>query len=151
MNLLIIEDDINKLNALEDFLNVYFLKKDIHLIKDIKHSYQSGLDAILDNKYDLLLLDMSLTNYDVDEHGSTGDPLSRGGELIIYEMDILEIDLPTILVSQHDDFDGESLESISEDYKNKFPSFYINHVFYNAIESNWEKELEFLLNGVIND
>lgn len=151
MNILIVEDDTNKLNALEDFLKDYFEKKNLSFNLDIKQSYQSGLEAILNNNYDLLLLDMSLPNFDTDEHGENGAPLSRGGELILYEMDMEESELATIIITQHDDFGGESLETISDDYKEKFSAFYIDHVFYNSIESNWEIELEILLDGVIND
>ena len=150
MNILIVEDDTNKLIALEDFLKEYFENKEICLNVEIKQSYQSGLEAILNNKYDLLLLDMSLPNFDPDMTGDSS-PLSRGGELILYEMDMEESELSTIVITQHDDFDGESLETISDDYKNKFSTFYIDHVFYNQNESNWEVELEILLDGVIND
>jgi len=151
MKILIVEDDLNKLNNLKKFINTYFETKNIEIYIEIKHSYQSGLDTILSNYYDLLLLDMSLPNFDIDDNNDSGDPLSKAGELILYEMDVMGININTIIVTQHDDFDGESLESINDDYKNKFSTFYIDYIFYNAIESDWEDELKITLDGIIND
>lgn len=65
-------------------------------------------------------------------------------------MDIMDINLKTIIVTQHDDFDGDSLEVIHNKYKEKFSKFYLNYVFYNVIESNWENELKKILNGAIS-
>ena len=64
MKILIVEDDENKLNNLKDFINEYYLNE-VNI--DICHSFQSGLESILINKYDLLLLDMSLPNFDLDD------------------------------------------------------------------------------------
>ena len=147
MKLLIVEDDLNKLKNLTLFLDMYGEKKDIKLDCTIKNSYQSGLECILSEAFDLLLLDMSLPNFDTDDE----NPLAKGGELILYEMDVMGITLKTVIFTQHDDFEGESLESIHKDYKDKFSSFYIGYVFYNAIESNWKRELEIILDGVMHD
>ncbi|EFU68765.1 response regulator [Aliarcobacter butzleri JV22] len=151
MKILIVEDDLNKLNNLEKFIVKYFKTKNIEIIIQIKNSYQSGLESILSDSFDLLLLDMSLPNFDTIEGNDSGAPLSRGGELILYEMDVMDINLKTIIVSMHDDFDGDSLEVIHNQYKEKFSKFYISYVFYNEIESNWENELEKILDGVSND
>ncbi|RDX33438.1 response regulator, partial [Arcobacter sp. HD9-500m-PIT-SAG02] len=133
MKILIVEDDLNKLNNLKNFLQTYFQDKSIEINVEIKNSYQSGLETILSESFDLLLLDMSLPNFDMSENSDSGAPLSRGGELILYEMDIMNIHLKTIIVTQHDDFDGDSLEVIHNHYKEKFSNFYLNYVFYNAI------------------
>lgn len=151
MKILIIEDDLNKLQSVKDFLSDFFQRKEFLYDLTIKHSYQSGLESILNETFNLLLLDMSLPNFDIDENNDSGDPLSKGGELILYEMDAMGINLKTIIITQHEDFDGVSLESINSDYKDKFPEIYLNYVFYNSIESNWEIELEQILIGVISD
>lgn len=150
-NILIVEDDLNKLNNLKDHIDTYFNNKAIEYSLQIKNSFQSGLEEILKNQYDLLLLDMSLPNFDPCENNDNVVPLSKGGELILDEMDVMGIDIKTIIITQHDDFDGESLESMGNTYKNDFSNFYIGYVFYNAIESKWEKELDMILDGVIND
>jgi hypothetical protein len=63
----------------------------------------------------------------------------------------MDINIQTIIVTQHDDFDGESLETINNEYITNFSKFYIGYVFYSPIESNWKNELEIKLNGVLND
>jgi CheY-like chemotaxis protein len=151
MKILIVEDDLNKLNNLKNYINIYFNEKNLDINLSIKHSFQSGLEDILTNTYDLLLLDMSLPNFDFDEHNDMGVPLSKGGELILYEMDVMGININTIIVTQYDGFDDESLEDINENYKRNFSSFYKGYVFYNAIESNWQKDLEIILDGVLNN
>ena len=147
MNLLIVEDDLDKLKNLTLFLDTYGEQKGIKVDYTIKNSYQSGLECILSEAFDLLLLDMSLPNFDMDNE----TPLSKGGELILYEMDVMNISMKTVIFTQHDDFEGESLESIHDDYINKFYRFYTGYVFYNDIESNWKQELKTILDGVIHD
>lgn len=81
MKLLIIEDDLNKLNNLENFINSYFNEKLITIDLIVKNSYQSGLESILTNDFDLLFLDMSLPSFDAYIGNDSGTPLSRGGNL----------------------------------------------------------------------
>jgi len=150
VNILIIEDDLNKLGNIKEYVESFFKSKHANCDVIIKNSFQSGLKEILTNTHNLVLLDMSLPNFDMVNNDG-GVPLSKGGELILYEMDIMGINPDTIIVTQHDDFDGESLETINAEYKKKFPQFYKGYVFYNAVESNWKKELELLLNKAIND
>lgn len=145
MKILIIEDDENKIKSLKIFLEAYYEAINCKFQLEEKNSFQSGLKAILTSQYDLLILDMSLPNFDKNENNDSGQPLSKGGELILFEMDVSGIETKTVLVTQHDDFDGESLESISKDYRMNFPNFYVGHVFYNAIESSWKKEFKKIL------
>ena len=62
VKVLIVEDDRNKANTITSFLQEIY--PDIAI--EYAMSYQSGVELAISNEYDLLLLDMSIPNYDAD-------------------------------------------------------------------------------------
>lgn len=140
MTILIIEDDENKLNdiirVIKDICRRLSIMSDI----TVKHSYQSGLEAVIDNEYTLLLLDMSLPNF--EKKSDSGIPFGRAGEIILNEIQYYDKRTKTIIVTQYEDIDGSSMNGIDQELKNEFSSFYYGYVKYTANESNWENELE---------
>lgn len=146
-NVIVIEDDFKKK---EDIRN--FLKSDL-LINNIviKESYQSGLRELIKNKFDLLLLDMSIPTWDksIDEPGGNFEKF--GGYKILKEITRKKKQIKTILITMFDDF-GESDTSITLNQldnllKTEFPDIYIGAVYYNTREEKWKADLsEFISN-----
>ena len=146
-NVIVIEDDFKKK---EDIRN--FLKSDL-LINNIviKESYQSGLRELIKNKYDLLLLDMSIPTWDksIDEPGGNFEKF--GGYKILKELTRKKKQIKTILITMFDDF-GESdasitLSQLDNLLKTEFPDIYIGAVYYNTREEKWKADLsEFISN-----
>lgn len=138
MNILLIEDDEIKIKNLEAFLTSLSLAP-IRL--DIKRSYQSGLNAILGKQYDLILLDMSMHNFDKTLNETGGDYMPFAGEDILREMSWNDIPTKTVIVTQYDLIGNKSLTELKDSWAVNFSENYIGTVFYRDNESNWKTEL----------
>ena len=79
MKILLVEDDEHKRNDVAGCL--LSLKYDISV--DYGYSVESGVQKAVDNNYDLLLLDMTIPNFDQSNGSSGGRSFKKGGELDI--------------------------------------------------------------------
>lgn len=115
----------------------------------IKESYQSGLKELLKNKYNLLLLDMSIPTWDISIYEPGGYFEKFGGYKILREITRKAKAIPTILITMFDDFgDSDSsitLSQLNELLASKFDKFFLGSVFYNSREINWRKNLKELI------
>src|ERR1035441_6782619 len=82
MNVLLIEDDPHKGDRIAKYLQEVLPQ--VHL-KHVR-SYQTGMHAIVNGTFDLILLDMSLPVYEVRAGESGFDAPSFAGEDILEEM-----------------------------------------------------------------
>lgn len=139
--LLFIEDDSNKIERIMSFLKEHYSDTNIQVCR----SYHSGVRAALSEDWDLLLLDISLPTFDVDNDHPTGyRTLHFGGRMILSELECEDHSIPTIIVTMFDQFEEngriQSLPELNNELQ-KFPS-YIGTVFYSASESDWEVALK---------
>ncbi|MGR4450316.1 response regulator [Escherichia coli] len=102
IKLLIIEDDLYKSNAISEYL------RDELNINNItcRESLSSGVFEVLDNPdYDLILLDMSMSTYDISDKDPVGGiPESFAGEDFLAQMELLGYKIPILVVTQYDTF-----------------------------------------------
>lgn len=140
MKVLIIEDDINKLHAIMDYIRLMGLSE-----IETKTSYHSGLKELVSHPYDLVLLDMSMPAYDITAHENGGRPLPLAGRDILYSMCRRKIKCKAIVITQYEDFGGTSLVSLDEDLKKSFPKIYLGVVYYNTMQEGWKSTLTDLL------
>ena len=140
MKLLLIEDDNNKSKQIINSIReVYLNNANI----SEAHSFQKGMKKIRTENYDCLLLDMTLPTYDIDTNHSGGTTKKFGGMEILEEMKMRDLYLKTIIITQHEDFDGVSLESINSDYKDKFLEFKKKHNMSKGQEKEISKKRTF--------
>lgn len=147
-NILLIEDDPNKIKQINLFL-AEFRNEFPKIVTTMRHSYQSGLDAILQDNYDLVLLDMSMHNFDKNVNETGGEFMQFAGENILKEMVWNEIDFPVIIVTQYDLIGNKNLNLLREEWENNFKPNYLGCVYYSANELNWKKDLLNLMQTVI--
>jgi len=140
MKILIVENDPNKSTQVETFLNEEFSSMNICI--ETKKSFQSGLEAILSNKYDFLILDMSLPTFDITESDDGGETLDRGGDIILQEMEREDVKYKSVILTQYEEFGGISLNEIDAALKKEFNEFYLGCIYYNTIQVNWQNELK---------
>lgn len=136
MRILIIEDDINKLNAICDLLKRYH-----YITYQSESSYHSGLRTLLHNQFDLLLLDMSMPVYDVTSQETGGRPLALAGRDVLFQLRRRKSQLKAIIVTQYEDFDGLSLSELDYDLSHEFPINYAGFVYYNTTQDSWKDNL----------
>jgi len=147
MNILIIEDDVNKSKQIADFM----LSKQLGDI-EIAKSYQGGLKAILTGRYDLIILDMSLPTFDIKGRETGGPYRSYAGEEILSEMERKNIFCDVIVITQYENFgegkDYMTLEQLRERLKKNYLQNYRSTIFYSAAEANWKEELDRTLSTI---
>jgi len=153
MKILFIEDDDEKRDKINTYLNNIF---DNLKIVD-KKSYHSGLRTLVKKeKYDIVLMDMSMPNFDViSDESEGGTPESFAGRKLLEQMKFRFIDYPVIVITQFESF-GEHVEKLSfkelnEELEAKFRPFYKGMVYYHSSESDWKENLEKEINKILED
>jgi hypothetical protein len=145
--LLIIEDEQRKLDYLKDFLKMEF--PDIEF--EEKHSYNSALREIVENytKYNLILLDMSMSTYDVSVEESGGVPEPLAGENILDAMFLNEIPTKVVVVTMYESFVGKKLTAFNIELKENYPDNYLGFVFFSHKNTDWRVELKKYITSTI--
>ena len=139
MNILVIEDNQLKRDKLCDFLSANF---SVELTEAA--SYNSGLKALLDRDFDLLVLDMSMPTFDRTAATNGGRFRDLGGKEIAIRLKKQGRLIPFVVVTGYSDFSvnaenlsisqiDEILKTLGDDYK--------GCVFFDAVESVWKEQL----------
>ncbi len=145
MRILFIEDHPYKQGQIFGFLTEKYPSAKV----TIKNSYNSGLKELKENNsdYDVILLDISMPNYDISAEESGGDFLPLAGKLILKEMYLREIDTKAIVVTMYGSFeDGTKMNDLDTQFKTEFSDNYIGYVYFSAVSTEWRKQLEILIN-----
>jgi CheY-like chemotaxis protein len=148
MKYLMIEDDEDKARTVQEFLQVAYPGSTGSVAK----SLNSGLRALIAHRglVDLVLMDMSMPNYDVTpEEPSGGTPESFAGKELLAQMKLRGIDTPVIVITMFDKF-GEtsgkiSLEQLAQELSREYGSIYRGFVYYNAAQEGWKPSLRKLV------
>ncbi|MBL0741077.1 response regulator transcription factor [Chryseolinea lacunae] len=147
MNLLLIEDNNYKIEQLQTFLNDQFLSIKI----ETKKSYHSGLkELLLNNIYDLVLLDISMPTYDIKPGEPGGDPMPLAGKLLLNEMYLRDIKTKVIVVTMYESFvDGTKLSALDKQLHREFSENYKGFVYFSPGNTNWKENLLTKIHEVI--
>jgi len=146
MKILLIEDDENKRSALEAFIALESPRAEV----DEAKSLQAGVRCARTSSYDLVVLDMTLPNYDPspDEPGG-GTIHSFGGREFLKQMDRFRITTPVIVVTQFEKFGKApattNLEELDRSLRADFSATYRGAVYYHAAIVGWQQELALLI------
>jgi len=146
VKILLIEDDTHKATHISDHLHGN-LSGDIS-IRTVR-SYQSGLQAIMTEPWDIVLLDMSLPNYDISptEDGYRFDAFA--GRNILFEIKRKNVVCRVIVITQYDTLgegqDRLTLGELRNQLKEMFPDSYKGAVYYSSSETNWKDALVALI------
>lgn len=142
MKILLVEDDFDKRESIKSCL-----LDELHVPVRIVEceSVRSAIEkiSVLDD-IDLIVLDMSLPNFDISaEEPAGGTPESFGGREIMEHISLCGIRVPVIIVTQYSTFDeGKiSLEELKGKCKEEYNEFYVGSIYYNSVVDNWKNEL----------
>lgn len=144
MKILIIEDHPYKLGQLLGFLEENFSQA----IIVAKGSYNSGLKEIQlnHNEYNIILLDISMPNYDITPGENGGDFIPLAGRLILKEMYLRDISTKVIVITMYENFvDGTPLSMLDQNFRENFSDNYLGFVHFSANNNNWKDTLKMYL------
>lgn len=145
MKILFIEDHPLKQAQITKFVSEKFVGSEI----ESKNSYISGLKELKTNHkaYDVLLLDISMPNYDISSDDSGGDWMPLAGKNILKEMYLRDITTKAIVITMHGSYDdGTKITDLHTELQKEFADNYIGYVYYSQINEDWKDKLCELLN-----
>ncbi|WP_342575426.1 response regulator [Solibacillus sp. FSL K6-1781] len=151
MKILLVEDDFNKIFKIEDFLKKEFNKINI----TTSNSYNSGLRKILTDKFDLILLDMTMPTFDKTNGSSGGKPIQYAGKEILNQMKRKKNNTPVIVITQYSSFgesnNSKSFNELKEELKAEFSNILLEMIYYESSKSDWEVQVKSTLKNFLND
>lgn len=145
MRILFVEDDDNKRRRVTEYLSEIIEGAEI----DNQRSLQSAIRSMRASSYALIVLDMSLPNYDPGPDEPGGKPQVFGGREFLRQMDRFEIEVPVIVITQYPAFSrGASsldLSDLDSELREDHGTVYRGAIYYNAAIQDWRAKLKDLL------
>lgn len=137
---MVVEDDDIKRDELERFV-----RETYDVTVDIARSFQSGLRSLLDVRPDLVLLDMTMRNFDRSLTEDGGRPHPFAGREILRQMQRNRINTRVLVVTQFDRFGEErdftTLAQLKEELAEKF-SNYIGTIQFKGNVDDWKPAMK---------
>jgi len=147
---LLVEDEGPKLAHIRRFMRESFSNVSVSDARSVS----KALDAIEEEMFDLLLLDMSLPTFDVGhgEHG--GRPQGFGGIEILRHIAMAGLALPTIVLTGYEAFPDEAgtlidLNTLRERMTEEFPETVVAVVHFNSSLDDWKISLRPIIERII--
>lgn len=142
MRLLLVEDDDNKRREIEAFASA---RADVDHIS-LARSLHGGRRSLQADSFDLVILDMTLPNYDVTaEEPGGGSVHNFGGRKLLRYMDRLELATPVVVVTQFELFIGGGgpmdIDELNNRLASSFKTIYMGIVYYHASLTRWRVDL----------
>lgn len=148
MNILIVEDGLYKSERVQEFINSSFENTCIRVVK----SYSSGVKELVENAFELVILDMSLPTFDEVNGQGGGDKRMYGGLDIARQIKRRKINCSFLFLTQHQSFtDNPQLSKLSDiDLKarSEYGKKYLGCIYYEHAGFKWKDELKELIDGI---
>lgn len=144
MRLLLVEDDEHKMNDIISYIDT--LKKGI--VVETARSVESGVQSAVDNQYDMILLDMTVPNFDITEKSDGGKSYKNGGEIIVKELLDEEVEFRCAVITQYETFNNETIDQISQRIRQLCGDDYLGYVKYSTNMESWRQGLKELIEHV---
>jgi len=146
VRILIVEDDEFKQQRIEHAVRKFQPESEIFC----ERSVNSGLKGIVAMKPELILLDMSLTTFDVGPGEAGGRPQNFGGMEVLRQMERLGIAIPVIVITQHERFAAGGQEvhlaAVHKELRERHGQVFRGLIYYNSAAGSWQKHLRSHLN-----
>ena len=144
LNILIVEDDIQKFSHIKN--HIFANKKDFfNLIFDQANSVTNAINKIEEYQPDILILDISLPTFNINNTESGGRARHIGGVEILDFMQLMNITCKTVILTGYEAFliDSKPIDFVN--FKNElieeFPTIIKDVLFYNSINAMWKSKI----------
>jgi len=149
LRILIVEDELAKLEDLQDF----FSSRHSEYAIDTARSVRSAVDALRHEEvFSLIVLDMSLPTFDITLTETGGAPKGFGGLEVLRYMQKSEITSPVVVVTAFEAFSqGDriiNLDDMRASLLEEFPEMFYGAVYYNVVYNSWLDELQSIVANV---
>ena len=151
MKVIIAEDNDLKSSAISEFLLKNFPDSEITITTAIRSTF----NAIKNDNFDLLLLDMTMPSFEGDNDIDRGELRALAGRDIISKMSYRRLFIPTIVITQFEIFGRQSnmtpIGEIANELSVKFPEIIRGCILFNFQSDIWQKDLLTIIKDIIND
>lgn len=150
MRILVVEDDENKKSRILEYLRSRHLQSDVVCAG----SLVAGLRAAKQTTPDLVILDMTLPNYDGNGSDLDGKMHAFGGKEYLRQTARMAADTRIIVLTQFESF-GEaphvtSLKDLDDELQTRFSENYMGAVYYHASIDDWMDQLDSIISSLGN-
>lgn len=147
---LLVEDEGPKLAHIRRFMRESFSNVSVSDARSVS----TALDAIEEEPFNFLLLDMSLPTFDVGQGEHGGRPQGFGGIEILRHIAMADLALPTIVLTGYEAFPDEAgtlidLDTLRQRMKEEFPETVIAVVHFNSSLDDWKVSLRPVIERII--
>lgn len=159
MRVLVVEDETPKREGISEVVTNIGFDSSITFAMSVR----SAIKLLHDEKFDFIVLDMSLPTFDVTEDEFGGRPQGFGGVEVIRYLEREDIIVPIAVVTAYEAFsiagesDGSSagkevsLAELSEDLRNEFSGYAISVIKYDTVVDDWKSSLSSVINKFKKD
>lgn len=149
MKILLVEDEGPKREHILAMLKRSWPQVEV----DVARSVRSAVSALRTTTPNLVLLDMSLTTFDVEAGEPGGRPQGFGGIEVLRYLERFHSPVPVVVVTAYEAFSVEGkeigLEGLSTMLKTEHPNNYVGLVYFNSLFGDWGKALEEMIEPLI--
>ncbi|EGQ7832568.1 response regulator [Vibrio vulnificus] len=139
MKILIVEDGEYKVERVTSFIKDNFPNAECAIAR----SYSSANNAIVNCRYELIILDMSLPTFDKVNGTEGGEFRDYGGIDIARQIKRRKINSDFVFLTQHESFDdNETIEDIHIKSLQNYDERYKGSIFYEHSGYEWKEKLE---------
>lgn len=145
MRILVVEDDENKRRQVLDFFKANYAAEELIW----SSSLVTGLREAKRCSPDLVILDMTLPNYEASGLELDGRMHAFGGKEFLRQTARMSASCKVIVVTQFESF-GEApqvtgLSDLDAELKARFPEHYVGAVYYHASINEWTDHLKAMI------
>jgi len=145
----LVEDDENKRLRLLEFFKKNYPQMEIV----VAYSLNSGVRLVRQELPDIVILDMTLPNFDQDAEESGGYMHQFGGREFLRQLDRFDIVIPVIVVTQFETFGKPpqvmGIMELDERLSREHPDQYRGAIYYNAAIHDWAAKLKNIVDQTI--
>jgi CheY-like chemotaxis protein len=148
--ILIVEDNPYKREKIVE----YFSNITPEVIIDEAHSFTSGWQNISSNKinYDLLILDMSLPSFDINQNEDGGEFKALGGKELARKLVRRKVLTPFIFLTNYKVFSDTlysyTFDELKKELLTTYPEQCIGFIFFSNRSSEWREDVSDILKGL---
>lgn len=151
MKVLIVEDSESKLASIEAVLKRAFPKTIVrHAL-----SVRSAIAEMIADVPDMIIADMSLPTFDIENRERGGTPRPSGGIEVFEHLARFDLTVPVLVVTSYeaitDGIQSLGLDELSKRLKHEFPDCFLGTVYFDSAYSTWEGEILDFLRLVLKD
>lgn len=149
ITILIVEDSEAKLDSIRIVLTRAFPQAMLKVALSVK----AAIDGLNEGLPDIIVADMSLPTYDIQDRERGGTPRPFGGIEVFEHLDRYGFEVPVLVVTSYpalsDGKQSMGILELSRHLSAEFSGCFVGTVYFDSAYSTWEQEIVDFLSPII--